>query len=80
MQPTPVDSPRRLPVRGPGRPAALSALQAVIVADTQSTLDLMVAEGWPVDAAIDCYRSWFLTLVSSAIDEGLGEWVWRGPT
>lgn len=70
--------PNRLPTRGPGRLAALSAIEVVIATDTQATLDLMVGEGWPVDDAIGCYRSWWLTLVGSAVDEGLSEWVWRG--
>ncbi len=81
MDPTPpAPTRRRLPIRGPGRLAALSALEAIIAADTIQTLDEMTEHGWSVEAALDSYRSWFLNLVGSAIDEGLGEWVWRGPS
>ncbi len=72
--------PPRLPTRGPGRLAALSALEAVIVADAIQTLDQMTEQGWSVDAALDSYRAWWVTLVNAAIDEGVAEWTWRVPS
>lgn len=81
MESTPPAGPRRrLPTRGPGRRAALSALEAVVVADTIQTLNQMTREGGSADAALESYRSWFLNLLSSAIDEGFGDWTWRGPS
>lgn len=81
MDSTPQAPPaRRLPTRAPGRLAAISALEAVIAADTVQTLDEMTGVGWPVDDALESYRSWWTTVVGSAIDEGLADWLWRGPT
>lgn len=71
-------SARRLPTRGPGRLAALSALERVLVADTIQTLGIMTADGWSVDDALDAYRAWWHRTVSAAIDEGTAEWTWRG--
>lgn len=68
----------RLPTRGPGRLAALAAIEAAIAADTVQTLDSMTGDGWPVDVAIDCYRAWWRRVVEAAIDEGTAEWTWRG--
>ncbi len=71
--------PSRLPTRGPGRLAALAALEAVIAADTMQTLDGMTRSGWSVEAALEAYRSWWATVVTAAIDEGVANWTWRGP-
>ncbi|HSH59706.1 MAG TPA: hypothetical protein VK988_08730 [Acidimicrobiales bacterium] len=71
-------NPSRLPTRVPERLAALSALEAVLVADTIQILDEMTAEGWPVDVALDHYRAWWEGLIGAAIDEGLASWTWRG--
>ncbi|HSH61686.1 MAG TPA: hypothetical protein VK988_18970 [Acidimicrobiales bacterium] len=72
--------PNRLPTRGPGRVAALAALEAVVAADTVQTLDEMTRSGWPVEAALESYRSWWATLINAAIDEGVAEWIWRVPS
>ncbi len=71
-------NPSRLPTRGPGRLAALSALEAVIVADTIQTIDEMTTAGWTADDALDSYRDWWARVISAAIDEGTAEWTWRG--
>ncbi len=73
-------NPSRLPTRGPGRLAALSALEAVIVADAIQTLDQMTEQGWSVESALDSYRAWLVSLVNAAIDEGVAEWTWRVPS
>ncbi len=72
-------NPSRLPTRGPGRVAALAALEAVIAADTVQTLDEMTRSGWPVEAALAAYRSWWATVMTAAIDEGVANWTWQGP-
>jgi hypothetical protein len=75
-----VTNPSRLPTRGPGRIAALAALEAVVAADTVQTLDEMTRAGWTVEAALDSYRAWWVTLINAAIDEGVAEWIWRVPS
>ncbi len=69
-------NPSRLPTRGPGRLAALSALEAVVAADTVQTLDEMTEQGWSVESALDSYRAWWVTLINAAIDDGVAEWTW----
>ncbi len=43
------------------------------------TLDGMTRSGWSVEAALEAYRSWWATVVTAAIDEGVANWTWRGP-